>query len=75
MLTLKVRKIGRSLGVVFPKEAVSRLKADEGDRLILIEAPEGAYLLMAYDAAFEKKMKKAGDIVRRYRNTLHVLAK
>ena len=75
MLTLKVRKIGRSLGLVLPKEAVSRLKADEGDRLILIEAPEGAYLLMAYDAAFDKKMKKAGDIVRRYRNTLRVLAK
>ena len=39
MLTLKVRKIGRSLGLVLPKEAVSRLKADEGDRLRgLVEA-------------------------------------
>ena len=37
MLELKVRKIGNSLGVVLPKEAASRLKADEGDRLFLIE--------------------------------------
>ena len=37
MLELKVRKIGNSLGVVLPKEAVSRLRAGEGDRLFLIE--------------------------------------
>jgi len=29
MLELKVRKIGNSLGVVLPKEAVNRLQADE----------------------------------------------
>jgi putative addiction module antidote len=75
MMELKVRKIGNSLGVVLPKEAVSRLKVNEGDRLFLIEAPEGAYQLTTYDPAFEMKMKKAEDIVRRYRNTLHVLAK
>jgi putative addiction module antidote len=74
-MELKVRKIGNSLGVVLPKEAVSRLKVNEGDRLFLIEAPEGAYQLTAYSPAFEKKMKKAGDIVRRYRNTVHMLAK
>jgi len=32
MLELKVRKIGNSLGVVLPKEAVNRLQADEGDQ-------------------------------------------
>ena len=31
MMELKVRRIGNSLGVVLPKEAVSRLNADEGD--------------------------------------------
>jgi bifunctional DNA-binding transcriptional regulator/antitoxin component of YhaV-PrlF toxin-antitoxin module len=61
--------------VVLPKEAVKRLKANEGDRLFLIEATEGAYQLTAYDPAFKNKMTKAEDIVRRYRNTLHVLAK
>lgn len=75
MVELKVRKIGNSLGVVLPKEVVSRLRADEGDRLFLIEAPNGAYQLTVHDPAFEKKMKKAGDIIARYRNTLHVLSK
>jgi putative addiction module antidote len=75
MLELKVRKIGNSLGVVLPKEAVSRLHADEGDRLFLIEGPNGVYQLTPYDPAFERKMKKAGNIIDRYRNTLHSLAK
>jgi putative addiction module antidote len=75
VLELKVRKVGNSLGVVLPKEAVSRLHADEGDRLFLIEAPNGAYQLTPYDPAFEKKMKKATEIMQRYRNTLHSLSK
>ena len=75
MVELKVRKIGNSLGVVLPKEAVRRLHADEGDRLFLIEGPNGAYQLTPYDPTFEKKMKKAGDIIARYRNTLRTLSK
>jgi putative addiction module antidote len=75
MLELKVRKIGNSLGVVLPKEAVSRLRAGEGDRLFLIEDPHGAYQLTPYDPSFEKKMEKSEQIIGRYRNTLHVLAK
>ncbi len=75
MVELKVRKIGNSLGVVLPKEAVSHLRAAEGDRLFLIEAADGAYQLTPYDPSFETKMKKAEDIIGRYRNTLHTLAK
>jgi putative addiction module antidote len=75
MLELKVRKIGNSLGVVLPKEAVARLHAGDGDRLFLIEAPDGAYQLTPYDPTFEKKMVKAENIIGRYRNTLHALAK
>jgi putative addiction module antidote len=75
VIELKVRKIGNSLGVVLPKEAVGRLQAGEGDRLFLIEGPDGAYQLTPYDPAFEKKMAKAEDIIGRYRNTLHALAK
>jgi putative addiction module antidote len=75
MVELKVRKIGNSLGVVLPKEAVSHLRAAEGDRLFLIEAADGGYQLTPYDPAFEKKIEKAEDIISRYRNTLHTLAK
>lgn len=75
MLELKVRKIGNSLGILLPKEAVKRLRAGNGARLYLIEGPNGAYQLTPFDPAFEKKMAKAEDIIGRYRNTLHTLAK
>jgi putative addiction module antidote len=75
VVELKVRKFGNSLGVVLPKEVVNRLHTRDGQPLFLIEAPDGAYRLTPYDPAFEKKMAKAEDIINRYRNTLHVLAK
>lgn len=75
MKDLKLRKIGNSLGLVLPKEVVIRLRASEGDRLFLIESPDGTYQLTPYDPAFEKKMARAEGIIARYRNTLHVLAK
>ena len=75
MIELKVRKFGNSLGVVLPKEAINRLHTGDGELLFLIEAADGGYRLTPYDPAFEKKMAKAEDIIGRYRNTLHVLAK
>jgi putative addiction module antidote len=75
MMELKIRKIGNSLGVVLPKEAVGRLRAGEGDRVFLVEAPNGGYQLTPYDPAFKNKMEKAEEIIGRYRNTLHALSK
>jgi hypothetical protein len=43
--------------------------------VFLIEASEGGCRLTPYDPGFEEKMAKADDIISRYRNTLHVLAK
>lgn len=75
MVEVKVRKFGNSLGVVLPKEVISRLRTGNGEPLFLIEAPDGGYRLTPYDPAFEKKMAKAEDIISRYRNTLHALSK
>lgn len=75
MVELKVRKFGNSLGVVLPREVIQRLQAGDGERLFLIEAPDGDYRLTPYDPAFEQKMEKAEEIMGRYRNTLHALAK
>jgi putative addiction module antidote len=75
MVDLKVRKLGNSLGVVLPKEVVARLNTGEGQRLHLTEAPDGGYHLSPYDPAFEAKMAKAEDIIKRYPNTLRTLAK
>ena len=74
MNKLKVRRVGNSLGVILPREVVNRLRATEGQRLYLVEAPDSSYRLTPYDPAFEEKMAKADDIISRYGNTLHTLA-
>ena len=75
MVELKVRKFGNSLGIVLPKDVINRLHTGDGQPLFLIEAPDGSYRLTPYDPAFEKKMAQAEDIIGRYHNTLHELAK
>jgi putative addiction module antidote len=75
MVELKIRKFGNSLGVVLPKEVIQRLQTGDGERVFLIEAPDGDYRLTPYDPTFEKKMEKAEEIMGRYRNTLRSLAK
>jgi putative addiction module antidote len=78
VLELKLRKIGNSVGVVLPKEALARLNVQEGDSVILTDAPEGSPRVTPATAGreqFAKQMKAAEGIIRRYRNTLRELAK
>jgi putative addiction module antidote len=75
MVELKVRKFGNSLGVVLPKEVIDRLHASDGERLFLVEAPDGGYRLTPYDPEFERQMQIAEEGMARYRNTLRALAK
>jgi putative addiction module antidote len=74
MTILKLVAVGASTGVIVPKEMLARMNVAKGDSLFVVEAPDGSYRLTAYDPSFAKKMEKADDIMRRYRNTLHVLA-
>ena len=75
MVEVKVRRFGNSLGVILPREVLSRLKSGDGGKLFLVEEAGGDYRLTAYDPAFAKKVDKAEDIMNRYRNTLRELAK
>jgi putative addiction module antidote len=74
MVRLTVRKIGNSLGVILPQEALAALKVAEGDSLLLTESPDG-YRVNTYDPEFERKMAIAEEGMRRYRNALRELAK
>lgn len=71
----KVRKIGNSLGIVLPKEALQALKVNEGDRLFLTEAPECSLRITAERPGFEDVMKIAEEGMNSYRNALRELAK
>ena len=75
MVELKVRKFGNSLGVVLPKDVITRLQTGDGEKLFLTEGANGDYLLTPYDPAFEKQMEKVEEIMSRYRNTLRALSK
>jgi putative addiction module antidote len=74
-IELKVRKVGNSLGVVLPKEALALLKVEEGQSLYLTEAPDGSYRVTGGDPNFNKSMEIFADLSRRYRNALRELAK
>jgi hypothetical protein len=63
VLVLKVRKIGKSRGVVLPKEALVRLRAGDRSRLLLVETPDGGYCIPPCEQG-----------IARYRSTLRALA-
>ncbi len=75
MTSLKLTAVGTSTGVVIPKEMLNRLNVRKGDVLYAIETPDGGYRLTPYDPDFAARMDRAEEIMRRYRNTLHALAK
>jgi hypothetical protein len=74
MTTLKLIAVGAATGAIIPNAMLARMNVAKGDSLYVVEAPDGSYRLTAYDPAFARTMEKADDIMRRYRNTLHVLA-
>ncbi len=75
IVELKVRKVGNSLGVVLPKEALARLNSVEGDTLILSDTPDGGFRVTPNQAEFVRQMEAADSIAKRYRNALRELAK
>jgi putative addiction module antidote len=74
MHTLKLTQIGNSIGVILPKEALSRLRLEKGQSVFLTEVPEG-YVLTPYDPALEEQIEAGREFMREFRDTFHQLAK
>ena len=74
-LELKIRRVGNSLGIIIPSEALSLLNVKEGDLLYLTEAAEGSVRLSPQRPGFAEKGALADDLIQRYRNALNELAK
>jgi putative addiction module antidote len=74
MLKLKVTKVGNSKALILNKEAVARLKVEEGDTLCLTEVP-GGYRLTLDDPEFERRMTSARKMAKKWRPLLRELAK
>ena len=71
----KVRKIGNSLGIVLPKEAIQAMKVKEGTTLYLTEAPESSMRVTPERPGFEEMMEIAESGMQEYRNALRQPAK
>jgi putative addiction module antidote len=71
----KIRKIGNSLGIVLPKEALQALKVEEGATVYLTEAPNCSLNINPEQPGFEEQMQVAEELMQRYRNTFRELAK
>ena len=74
MTTLKIRKIGNSLGIILPKDVIERLYLQENDILQLIEEANGVYLT-PYDLNFAEWAAAFRKTNKKYRNVLKELSK
>ena len=72
---LKLRKVGNSVGLVLPKEALARMNVGEGDAVYLTESTDGGFRVTANNPGFAEKMKVAERLSRQYRHALRELAK
>jgi len=74
MHMLKLTQIGNSVGVILPKEALTRLRLEKGQSVFLTETPDG-YALTPYDPELEDQIQAGREFMREFRDTFHQLAK
>jgi len=74
VLELKLRKVGTSVGLILPKQALAHLKVGEGDTVCLTDAAEGSVRMTA-NPEVSRQMEVVNDVMHRYRHTLRELAK
>lgn len=73
-MKLKLTKIGNSVGMILPKETLTRMKVGQGDQVWLTEVPDG-YHVTPYDPDFGEQMVAARKIMKKRRGALRELAK
>ena len=75
VLELKIRKVGNSVGVILPKQALTHLKVEEGDTVSVTEAADGSVRISQHKPEVARQLAVVQDVLKRYRNTLRELAK
>ena len=74
MEKLKLIAVGTSTGTILPKDMLSALNVEKGDKLFAVKTPDG-YLLTPYDPDVEAQVKAGRDFMKSYRETFRTLAK
>lgn len=72
-MTLKLKKIGNSLGIILPKELLLKMNLKEGDTLNVISMEEGMKLT-PYNPNLLKQMELAKSIMSDHRDVLKALS-
>ena len=70
---VKITTVGSSVGVVLPKEILSKLRVEKGDSLYITETPDGVQLT-PYDEEFDRQIEIGKKVMRNYRDALRKLA-
>jgi putative addiction module antidote len=71
--TVKITTVGSSAGIVLPKEVLSKMSVEKGDKLYITETPSGIHLT-PYRADFAAKIEAAKRVMRKNRDALRRLA-
>jgi putative addiction module antidote len=74
MASVKLRAVGNSVGVVFPKELLARYNLSAGDSVQVVETADG-FLLTPVSQDTEAQLQLGRELMRRYRETFAALAK
>jgi putative addiction module antidote len=74
VITLKLAKIGNSIGAIFPKDLLARMHVDAGDVVYLTETADGVRIT-PYNPEFAHQMDVAEKVMKKRRAVLRELAK
>ncbi len=72
--SVKLRRMGGSVGATLPRDMAQRLHLEAGDEVLAVETANGI-LLSPYDPEVEDGLAIAVEAQKRYRRALRELAK
>ena len=72
--TVRLRRMGGSVGATLPKDLADRFHMEAGDEVMAVETAQGI-LLTPYDADVEEALAIAAKAQKRYRGALRELAR
>ena len=72
--SVKLRRMGGSVGATLPKDMAERLHLEAGDEVLAVETANGI-LISPYDPDLEEALAIAVQAQKRYRGALRELAK
>ena len=74
MIEMTIRRVGNSLGVILPAEALRALGAREGEKLFLTQC-DGGHRITRYDPDFAEQMEAAEECLHDFGDALRELGK